>query len=137
MTPLFFTLEEANQLIPELERLFKRLEEKRETYAREHDLLFMHELITHAERQDKPQAASDEAVDDGFRDLEKAIVDLEKDLQAIRQLGCIVRNLEAGTVEFPACQKDGKIFYCWTRGEKRILFYRLPESLWEDRQPIS
>ena len=40
-----FSWEEANGLLPELERLLRRLQQKKEIYTRTHDALFMHELV--------------------------------------------------------------------------------------------
>ena len=37
-----FSKEEADALLPELERRLKLLRAKKETYSRTHDLLFMH-----------------------------------------------------------------------------------------------
>ncbi len=45
-----FTLQEAEALLPELEKRLKLLRTKKEAYSRTHDLLFMQELVCAAEK---------------------------------------------------------------------------------------
>jgi hypothetical protein len=122
VSPKLFSLEEANSMLPELETRLSRLLEKKEDYARRHDELLMHELIIDAERHG---GLSQETADleEEIRTLETAIADLEKDIHAIHELGCIVRNVEKGWVDFLGRWRGELIYFCWRRGEMSIQFY--------------
>ena len=118
-----FTLEEANQLLPQIESALARLEGKKEAYAKQHDILFMQELLSHAERQNPSAAEANPQFEKDIRGLEEAIGDLEKDLHEIRELGCLVRNVGQGRIDFLGQRRGERIYFCWKRGEKSIQYY--------------
>ncbi len=135
MRPKMFTLEEANQLLPEIESRLAGLLEKKENYTRRHDELLMHELIAHAENKDGlfPVAIG---LDEEVRLLETAIVNLEEDIRSIQALGCVLRNVERGWVDFFGEWKGEQIYFCWKRGESSIQFYHPLKGDMSERRPL-
>lgn len=135
-TPLrFFSLEEANSVLPKLERLLEGLDHKKEAQAKLHDTILMEELLVQA---GSSGAASDTvACDQEAKDLDEAVANLQKDLDEIRTLGCVVRNVEQGWIDFPT-KRDGElIYFCWRRGEKTIRFFHSRKSGMTERVPLS
>lgn len=119
-----FTLEEANRLIPELEKRLNTLQEKRMACTRRHDLLLMHELLDAAEGE---RTAGDDplsALEEDIRGLEAEVHGLEGDLAAIQAFGCIVRSVELGWIDFMGCIGGRIIYYSWKKGEREVTFYR-------------
>ncbi len=135
MRPKVFTLEEANQLLPEIETRLNGLIEKKENYTRLHDELLMHDLIAHAENKDGlfPVAIG---LEEEVRHLETAIVRLEEDIRSIQELGCVLRNLEQGWVDFLGEWKGEQIYFCWKRGETSIQFYHPLKADMTERRPL-
>jgi hypothetical protein len=118
-----FTLQEANALLPELENRLKHLLNKKETYGRTHDLLFMHELVCAAERSNGFLEEEDD-LEAGIHALEEAIEDLAKDVEAIFAMGCLLRNIEKGHVEFFGAHDGEEVYFSWQLGEPRVGHYR-------------
>ena len=131
-----FTLQEAEALLPELEKSLKLLRTKKEAYSRTHDLLFMHELVCAAERTNG-LFEKDEGLEDGIHALEEAIEDLAKDVEMIFAKGCLLRNIEKGHVEFFG-QHDGReVYFSWQLGEPCVSHYRPVGKKIHERVPLN
>ncbi len=120
-----FSLEEADALLPELERRLTHLRSQKEAYSRTHDLLFMHELVCAAERSNGFSEEKD-GLEEGIHALEEAIEALAKDVDAIIEKGCLLRNIEKGRVDFPGLYEGEKVVFVWELGEPQVVRYRLP-----------
>lgn len=121
--PRVFTLEEAGALLPELQRRLSDLFNKRQTYLQKHDMLFMQELLNHAERSSAPSTSDPLELEKEIQELETAIGALENDVREIHALGCIIRDLETGRIDFLGKKDDEMIYYCWKWGDKDIHYY--------------
>jgi len=134
-THKLFSLQEANALIPELSRRIQHLRTRKETYNRLHDALFVHELVSTAERANGFFEKDD--LEENVRSLEQAIENLAKDIEAIFGLGCILRDIEKGRVDFPAVLRDQKIYWSWQDDEPSIKCYRLSGERYGEKILIS
>ena len=124
-----FSLQEANALIPELKERLAHLQTKKETYSRLHDALFVHELVSVAEKANGFFEKDD--LEENIHALEQAIEDLAKDVEGIFGLGCVLRDIDQGKVEFPATLENEEIFWSWEKDEPAIIYYRS----FQDRSP--
>jgi hypothetical protein len=129
-----FTLPEANALIPELKKRFKHLQIRKEAYTRLHDVLFVHELVCVAEKT--KGFFEEDNLEENILGLEQAIEDLAKDVEAIFDMGCVLRNIEKGQVDFPAVFDGKKIYWSWEQDEPSILYYRACPGKRSERIPI-
>lgn len=137
MTNRHFSIDEANALIPQLEILLKTLFEKRAAHERLHDHLFMGELIHEAVKEKKKDPSfEDQHLESGAREVDGGLEDFEAEMKAIRGLGCFLRNLERGVVEFPSEREGHAVFFCWKKGEKSVSFYRPAQSPPHERFPL-
>lgn len=55
----------------------------------------------------------------------------------IESIGCVLRDLDAGLVDFPFRVRGGAVFLCWRLGEPAILFWHRPEEGFAGRKPIA
>ena len=131
-----FSREEADALLPKLEKCLKLLRTKKEAYSRTHDLLFMHELVCAAERTHGLSEEKDD-LEDGIHALEEAIEDLAKDVEAIFAMGCFLRNIEKGHVEFFGTHEGRQVYFSWRLGEPRVCHYRPLGKKVHERVPLS
>lgn len=114
-----FTGKEANSLLPQLEVIFLRLDPK---LARLREL---RELIEDSEAYYGEGLAAAPA---GDRDLysrnlqERADLDrsIQGDIEEVLSLGCEVKDLHRGLVDFPARIGNEIAYLCWRRGEGQI-----------------
>lgn len=130
-----FSLEEANSLLPEVEMLLQRLDGKRQEHARLHDEHFLHELLAESERRRGIQNSA-EPVDSGARWLEQELEAVAAEVEAIRALGCFVRNIDRGWIDFAGRHKGEMIYFCWHRGEKDIRFFHPFKGPLTERRPL-
>ena len=128
-----FTLEEANYLVPWLERTFRqlndsleRLEEARENVA---------ELRRTRQRLNGTFQQHNE-----INRLQSELDELGKDLQeivdAIGNEGIIVRDISRGLVDFPHYRDGREIYLCWIAGEESIQFWHETNRGFDHRQPL-
>jgi len=133
-SPRLFSLDEANALLPALNSFFDRWSEKREVYTRRHDELLMHELLREAERH--AAEAGPQTLEAEIQAVEEALADLAREIETVKALGCVVRNLERGWVDFLAKRDTERIYFCWHRGEKAIRFYHSLAAGMTERLPL-
>lgn len=128
-----FSLQEANELLPQLEILLGRLIQKKEAHDKLHDQHFLSELIYEATK--KNDACEELHVESANR-LDGGIAEIQQELDQIRSTGCILRSIERGWVEFPAERQGETIYYCWKRGETTIGYYRSSKTVFAERFPL-
>jgi hypothetical protein len=130
-----FSLEKANALLPELERILDELLRKKERHERSHDALLMHELVVKAEKHSGAAVETLEC-DQAAKMLEFDLADFEKTIMQIRSLGCILRNVEKGWVDFLGERHGKPVYFCWKRGEKAIQYYHPFKGSMNERLPL-
>lgn len=120
-----FTLEEANQLIPRLSHLLDELIEIRDQLAREG--VQLHSLL---------QRASGNGGNQHSNAYYLLLERFNAHLSELEALGCELKDLDQGLVDFPT-YRDGKLVYlCWRRGEDRIRYWHTLDAGFAGRQPL-
>ena len=133
--PKLFTVEEANQLIPEVQRIFRKLQgiqeqiKKMEEERAIEELSWLREDGTVSPRA-KTQIGRLE------KSLESKIKEFEQELEGLNKLGGQLKSLEEGLVDFFAEREGQLICLCWKDGEDRIRFWHDLESGFAGRQPL-
>lgn len=120
-----FTLEQANALLPQLEQLLGDLVSLRD------------EMAAHAQTVESflPKAKGNGGGDRANQFVIK-MQHFQALLQTIEAIGCEVKDLDSGLVDFRA-ERDGRIVYlCWKRGEDRIAFWHELDTGFIGRQPL-
>ncbi len=132
-----FSLEEANSLLPQVETLLQRVEGKRRAHESRHDQHFMHELITENEQRRGINSPAEDLPEEAARRLDNELEDMIVDVEAIRALGCVVRSLKRGWIDFAGQHNGEMIFFCWHRGEQNISFYHPFKGPLTERLPLT
>ena len=126
MNVRYFTLEEANEALLEIKPLMGQLLERR---AR---AVLRSQEIEHLLRHTH--------VDFGGRipsELAQGFAIIEELLTEIRSYGCVVKNLEAGLVDFLANLNGRDVYLCWRYGEERIAYYHELHTGFQGRIALS
>ncbi len=126
-----FSVTEANALIPRLEENFGRLRRLRDAAQPLRDRLSRLEEKTRTNGADHTQEARQ------LRSrVESLIGEMNAILQEITALGCEVKDVDQGLVDFPH-RREGRIVYlCWKLGEDRIRFWHELSTGFAGRQPL-
>lgn len=129
----YFTLDEAQALLPVLEALLKRaIEAKRGAEEIEEMLQALSRKIVLAggmfldvERVRKQRAA-----------YEAHVQQAKDSLAEIDAIGVQVKDIDTGLLDFP-CMIDGEtVLLCWKMGESRIGFWHTLDAGFRGRQPL-
>jgi len=112
--PRIFTIEEANGLIPRLTLEFSRIARLREGVAKVARRLggpdAAVDLLEH--RRDAMPGEGEYA--ERLRELAD---DIGRTVARIHDLGCLVKDLEMGLVDFYGSHEGKTVFLCWQFGE--------------------
>ena len=128
----FFTLEEANRLVPDLALRVDRFFSKKAATTRLHDHLFLHEIL-HGIESKAGRGEDPAKIDEASQGVEEALMALEREIRQLKQLGCLLQDLEKGWVDFPARFGTKIIYLCWKRGETCVRFFRAESA---ERLPL-
>jgi hypothetical protein len=122
-----FTLEEAEALIPELEKIF-------ETIA---DVAARAELKAVSLRKRQDEGGLDPAAEAIERaQLQFLAQGLNDWLQRIVELGALPKGVEPALVDFPAVVEGQEGYLCWKLGEKRITHWHGVDEGFSSRKPL-
>jgi hypothetical protein len=66
----------------------------------------------------------------------RLISQIKDALDRIHATGCVVKDLDAGLLDFPAILKDEEVYLCWRVGEDRIRFYHRQDEGFSGRKLI-
>ena len=61
---------------------------------------------------------------------------LNASVQKIQATGCVVKDLDAGLLDFPAILNNEEVYLCWRLGEERIRFWHRQDEGFAGRKPI-
>lgn len=131
--PTHFTLREAQSLVPKISELLREAvasraeaaEAEREVRASTERIILMGGVVvdTAAARQAKDR-------------LESAAARLREAVEGIQELGCVVKDLDIGLIDFPTFYRGKDVFLCWKLGEPEIQFWHGVDEGFAGRKPI-
>jgi hypothetical protein len=61
---------------------------------------------------------------------------LKQLLRAFDEIGCVVKDLDVGLIDFPALYRGKEVYLCWRLGEADIAFWHGVEEGFAGRRPI-
>jgi len=118
--PKFFTLLEAESQLPEIERLVRSLKVLRRSYEEaDAGLTEIGLRITMAGGMIPPRDQVKmlrNQKDANTRGLKNAA-------EKIQELGCQLKDIETGLVDFPTLYRNQEVYMCWKLGEPGIAFW--------------
>jgi hypothetical protein len=116
----FFTLSEAESLLPEVRRLLNTLIASKDDYE---------ESSAEIERVKQRIALLGGVTAPGERVVQlRARKDnsaraLKVSFERIEEIGCQIKDLETGLVDFPTLYHDEEVYLCWKLGEPTISYW--------------
>jgi hypothetical protein len=128
-----FTLDEANELVPTLELEFGRVARLRD------ELRSLVEALGGADSSvDILQNGAEppEGLEVEARRLKRVADEIAAAVERVTELGCLVKDLDLGLVDFYAMQEGEPIFLCWQFGEPQISHWHGVEEGFSGRRPI-
>ncbi|MFN0170383.1 MAG: DUF2203 domain-containing protein [Bryobacteraceae bacterium] len=128
-----FTHSEAESLLPEVERLIREAVRQKQVYETASEAIS--DLTERAAQYggilvDRGVAIENRAARDRSGERLKAV------LQEIQQVGCVVKDLDVGLIDFPTLYHGSEVYLCWKVGEPSIRFWHGVDESFAGRKPI-
>ncbi|MGA2783718.1 MAG: DUF2203 domain-containing protein [Candidatus Bathyarchaeia archaeon] len=92
--PLFFTPSQADKLLPEVQKTLARIVEIKKGTDELNDL-----------------------------EMTGAMERLQREIQKLEDLGCVLKDVNLGLVDFPAVRLGVRVQLCWKLGEGKVEFW--------------
>jgi len=128
----FFTVEEANTLVASLELEFARIAAARAALGPVVTALGPGAAVAVLEEGDRGPPGREAEVG-RLRGLAGEITSA---IERLNGLGCLVKDLDRGLVDFYAQRGDETVFLCWQFGEPAVSHWHRVEDGFAGRRPI-
>ena len=123
----YFTAEEADALIPELEKIFESIAE----------LTAQAELKAAGLRRRQEKGTDDPAATAIERSqLQFLAQNINRQMQVIVELGALPKGVSPALVDFPSRIEGHEAYLCWKLGEKHVSFYHSVDEGFSTRKPL-
>lgn len=128
-----FTLDQANQLVPWLERTFQRLNESRDRLESLRDRL---DEIQRIQQRLNGTFSRYNEMNGMQAELEQMGKELQWIVDDIVAEGIIIRDIPRGLVDFPYIRDGHEVYLCWVSGEESIGFWHDTDRGFDHREPL-
>ena len=120
-----FTLQEANTFVPQLLDLVPKIQKL--TISLSNDF----PDIKNAREKAKWNGGSEQGV--GYL---AAVLKYNNFMHKIEEIGCEVKGIREGLVDFPSIREGKEVYLCWRMPEKEILFWHDLNTGFAGRKPL-
>jgi hypothetical protein len=131
--PKMFSLEEANSLVPTLEMEFGRVARLRAELAPLIERVGGADAAVAILQQgaSPPQGLEREAIR-----LKDVAADIAATVERVNDLGCLVKDLDIGLVDFFSLRQNEPVFLCWQFGEPAVAHWHPVDEGFSGRRAI-
>ncbi len=131
--PRFFTIDEANELVSSLEIEFGRIARARAELGPVIEALGGADASV-AILHDGAEAPSGRERD--AERLRRLATEITESVERVNDLGCLVKDLDRGLVDFYALQQGEPVFLCWQFGEPAVTHWHGVDEGYAGRKPL-
>lgn len=125
MPTKYFTVEQANELLPVIEPLLEKMLNRRASIVKSRETMM--ELLETGQSDIGGKTASA---------LTQDFVKIEALAEKIRSHGCLLKDLNKGLIDFLSILDGREVYLCWRFGEPRVAFYHELHTGFAGRQNI-
>ena len=128
-----FTLSEANEMLPQIEEHILWFQETVRQIVQKQDSAAVLEVIG-GEDETRPETKELVKV---RNDLDRLVQGYNDRLEEFQALGCLIKNINIGLVDFYGLKNGRLIFFCWKLHEKTIEHWHEISSGFVGRRPVA
>ncbi len=131
MAPQQFTLEEAERLLPNLTDLILRMQERKQEHER------FHMRVLELEQKMAGNGHVGEGpLKEARLGMANAVAEVNSLVQEMEVLGCELKDIDQGLVDFRSVMGEDEVYLCWKLGEPSIGWWHSLETGFAGRQPL-
>ncbi len=132
MSKIYFTLEEANKLLPTLEKELVELQQLRKQFQyKSKQLKKIKESTSHEVKTETERIFMSES------ELEFMEMQAQLHVFNIQSFGAQLKNIDIGLLDFPAIIEGKEVLLCWKQGESKINHYHGEDEGFANRKPLN
>lgn len=126
-----WSVDEANRALPFLREILTVLIEqnKRAELARE-------ALLELEEQARNNGHGLDREMEHRQARLRDTLAQVRQGIEQLRSLGCEIKDLEVGLLDFPSFRGDREVLLCWRMDEPAVMYWHDPDKGFSSRQPL-
>lgn len=125
MPAKYFTVEEANAILPKIEPLLRNIADRRSKIIRsKEEIIEMLELGY----VDVGGKTASELVND--------FIAIEKMIGRIQAYGCAIKDLNTGLIDFLSIRDEREVYLCWRFGEPQVEYFHELHTGFGGRKPL-
>ncbi len=131
--PRRFTLAEAQGLIPRVDRLLREAIEFKASYEEaEKQIQAFQERVTIMGGLSVDRDAAIQA----RTQRDNAAAQLRNAIEQVQEVGCLIKDLDIGLIDFPTTYRGVEVYLCWKLGEDDIEHWHGVEEGFRGRKKI-
>ena len=132
MADRYFTADEANELLAQVRPLVEQMVAHRRSLA----LATVRHARIAATIATNGGGVRPHEVDRLQETIEAEASAVVRCVEALQELGLLVKDLDEGLVDFPALRGDEEVLLCWRLGEDEVGFWHSVEEGFAGRKPL-
>jgi hypothetical protein len=115
-----FSLAEAQSLIPRVDSLLREAVSLKSDYQEAEEAI--QAMAQRVAMMGGMKVDRDQAID--ARDLRDGLaVKLRAAIEQVQEVGCVIKDLDIGLIDFPTLFRGEEVYLCWKLGEPKIEFW--------------
>jgi len=118
MAPRWFTLDEASSLLPRLCQLLPQIQESKS----KHDQL-QEKAAEYAHLMSSNGRNIEKELNETRQELAQATTELNHLIERVQEMGCKLKDIEQGLVDFRTEREGREVYLCWKLGEPDIRWW--------------
>jgi hypothetical protein len=131
--PRYFTLDQAHRTLPHVEDTIRRAIDLKADYQSADEEL---RELTRKVMASGGMMLDREHVSNLRNTREESASRLKTAIETVEELGCVVKDLDIGLLDFPSLYKGREVYLCWRLGETRIEYWHGVDEGFRGRKPI-
>jgi len=131
--PKRFTLAEAQSLIPRVDRLLREAVALKSEYQEAEQAI--QQMARRVSMMGGMAMNREQAIDARNR-RDAVAAKLRGAIEQVQELGCVVKDLDTGLIDFPTLFRGVEVYLCWRLGETAIEFWHGVDEGFRGRKAI-
>ena len=131
MRPRTFTLDEASSLLPRLSELLLQTQECKLRHDQHQD-----QIAEYTRRMSSNGDILERDLNETRQELAKAAAELSSLVEKVQEMGCELKDIDQGLIDFRAEREGREVYLCWKLGEPDIRWWHELDAGFAGRRPL-
>ena len=131
MAPRWFTLDEANSLLPRLSQLLPQIQESKSKHDRLEE-----KVDEYAHLMSSNGRIIEKELNETRQELAQATTEVNRLIERVKEMDCELKDIEQGLVDFRTEREGREVYLCWKLGEPDIRWWHELDAGFAGRRPL-